>query len=240
MRISLLTLCLSLFSAECLADVVTYNFQGTIREVHDSASPVNDVGGIKGGDAFTSVFRYDASKFSGDFDPTPGHGLFLQAGAFEFEFTVNGLRFALDPTEQNLLETWNSSGIVNFQDLLNFTSQPMDEASRRRLSLPPGWSIPTQSDAALIATFGDSKGKAITSDLPPNIFDPSKFDGAVFNLFFNNVSFPGGSDSQVRIFGSIGLAPAAVPEPSSFALLSLVGVGAVMTGRRRRRTCSSS
>lgn len=214
------------------AALVSYNFSGTVTEVDDSIAPLANVGGITVGDAFTGSFQFETNDAGPDLNAgNPNIGVYSLAGSATsfMTLTIDGLTFVAGPgsvqVHNNVL-----SALSPVSDALFYAGGPLDV-------LPAGWSFSPPAGSNVGIAFIDPTGTAFASDALPTTFDPSDWFASELFLSFTNVTFPGGSDSNVDVTGAVNLTPAAVPEPSSLMLLGLIGCG-MGVARRWKRTAS--
>jgi hypothetical protein len=211
------------------AALVSYNFSGTISQVNDTAAPTGNVGGITIGDTFFGSFQFETNDAGPDLDADPSRGLYFPTGSVvsSITATIDGLTFVAGPGAVDIRNNVVSTLGPN-TDLLNYTGGAVD-------TFPAGWSTTTPLASSLQIAFADASGLTLPNDALVTSFDPSQWDAAQVGLSFSNVSFPGGTDTNVSIIGDVNLTPAAVPEPSSAALLAIAGLVGAGVHRFRRR-----
>ncbi len=221
-RVVLTLLVVALAPTAACGDLVTYNFSGTITSVTDSSSPFGNVGGITVGDWFTGTLTYDSNGPAPDTntDPNIGNFLFGTTGG-QMSVTIDGLTFS---TGVRSYEVGNEqpTAVSSNGDYFNVVGAAL-------FSEPSGWS---GTGRALEFYFADTTGGAFSSDAFPSA--PMSFDYGQILLRYTTVNFPGGSDSNVIIMGTMNVQ--GVPEPSSVLLTGLaVAMGAFRRLQRRPR-----
>ncbi|MGB7323254.1 MAG: PEP-CTERM sorting domain-containing protein [Rubripirellula sp.] len=211
-------------ASRVVAAPVTTIFTATVNQIVADSTNLTQIGGINLGDTLTGTMIFDPDVASADLDNDIDRGFFNHtlASGLVLDYQVAGLSFPGGPFASFTIENDIASALSDNTDALFVASGST--------GFPANF-VANQTFIELIAAdetgqvFGPNEG-FITQ------FDLNDYDVAFANIFLNGaVNIDGQAFTNVAIGSTVQIS--AVPEPSSFVAIALLGVAA--TGRFRRR-----